>query len=434
MESILIYLAKSVISLSVFYLIYWFLLRKGTHFLVNRVYLIISSFAAFTIPLLTVRLSAPELGGSSNIILETITIGSQNIDIALKNNNQLSTILISVYLTGVAIFSVRFLYNLIKIRSLIKKYEISSEEGFYLVYTDAKVAPFSFFNWVFICPGINTDDTNKILNHELVHVKQKHSMDIILMELILILQWMNPVAWLYRHAVTEVHEFLADEGVLKQKIEKKRYQELLLSMAMGVCASDLSNNFNYSLLKKRFVMMTKEKSGKYASLKALIAVPVITATWLLLSCTQSGANQNLQKSDSALQQEKTTLAQQTNNQGTLSENPDKEKFEELTKQPEFKGGYDAMVQYLVKSVKYPEKAKIAGIQGKVFVSFVVKSNGKITDVTISKSVNEEIDKEAVRVVSSMPDWTPGENKSGKKVDAQMTLPIQFKLDDDKHKK
>jgi TonB family protein len=181
---------------------------------------------------------------------------------------------------------------------------------------------------------------------------------------------------------------------------------------MGVSPSNLSNNFNYSLLKKRIFMMTRKKSGRISSLKALVAIPIIAIALITISSTQSNGNKSvtLTEPNSSLQ---TTNA-----------------MIEPDKQPEFKGGQNAMIEYLIKEIKYPVKAKEDGIQGKVYVQFTVSKTGKVTDVKVERGVSTELDNEAKRVIESMPDWIPAE-ANGKKVEATMTLPIQFKLDDEK---
>jgi len=419
METILIYISKSIISTSLLYLIYWFFLRKDTNFRLNRFYLISSVIISFIIPFLKFNINTSSVIGSNSIMLDTITISTGKISTVYSSNSGLTSILLSIYLTGVFIFLCRFLFNIYQLYRIIKRYNVSNREGFNIVFTDARLAPFSFFNWIFIDRNLNSEDAERILKHELIHVRQKHSADVILMELLIIFQWFNPIAWIYRHSITEVHEFLADEGAVKKGIEIHVYQQLLLSMAMGISTSELSNNFNYSLIKKRIFMMTRKKSGKYTSLKGFVAIPILALTIIIFACNKENIAENntgLRDKNATSQAEKQTL----NNSQT--------KFKELDKQPEFKGGNDAMVKYLISEVKYPVKAKTEGIQGKVIVSFDVTETGKIVNAKVEQSVNPELDAEAIRVVSSMQDWTPGE-VAGKKVKAKMNLPINFKLGD-----
>lgn len=418
MEAILIFLSKSIISVSLLYLIYWFFLRKDTNFRLNRFYLITSVFVSFIIPFLSFNLNTSSSSSNVSILLDTLTVTTGKINLVYSSYSSLTNILLAIYLTGVFIFLCRFLFNLFQLYRIIKRYNVSNREGFNIVFTDARIAPFSFFKWIFIDNSIRTDDAERILKHELIHVHQKHSIDVIIMELLIVFQWFNPIAWIYRHSITEVHEFLADEGAVKKGIEIHMYQQLLLSMAMGVCTSELSNNFNYSLIKKRIFMMTRKKSGKYTSLKGFVAIPVLALTIIIFACNK----ENVAESNIAMPDKnaKALTVQQTLNDSNTKE------LKEIGKKPEFKGGQEAMIKYLMNEVKYPVNAKNQGIQGKVFVSFDVTETGKVTNVKVEKSVNPDLDAEALRVISSMPDWSPGEN-DGTKVTAKMNLPINFKL-------
>lgn len=413
METILIYIGKSIISTSVLYLVYWFFLRKDTNFRLNRFYLISSVIVSFIIPLMSFNVNFSETNSNVSILLDSLTVTAGKLNSVYTNNSGLTDILLSIYLTGVFIFMCRFLFNLFQIFRIIKRYNVSNREGFNIVFTDARLAPFSFFNWIFIDRNIQGEDAERILKHELIHVSQKHSIDVILMELLIIFQWFNPIAWIYRHSITEVHEFLADEGAVKKGIEIRMYQQLLLSMAMGISTSELSNNFNYSLIKKRIFMMTRKKSGKYTSLKGFVAIPVLALTIIIFACNK----ENPTESNNVMPDK---------NAKALTESNTKEEFKEIEKQPEFVGGKEAMMKFLMNEVKYPAKAKNEGVQGKVIVSFDITETGKIANAKVEQSVNPELDSEALRVISSMPDWTPGED-SGAKVTVKMNLPINFKL-------
>ena len=166
-------------------------------------------------------------------------------------------------------------------------------------------------------------------------------------------------------------------------------------------------------------MMTRKKSGKYTSLKGFVAIPILAVTIIIFACNK----ENIAENNTGLPDKNATALTEKQ---TLNSSNSKEEFMELDKQPEFNGGYDAMVKYLISEIKYPVKAKNEGIQGKVFVSFDVTEAGKVANVKVEKGVNTDLDAEALRVISSMPDWTPGED-AGEKVTAKMNLPISFKL-------
>jgi TonB family protein len=212
----------------------------------------------------------------------------------------------------------------------------------------------------------------------------------------------------------EVHEFLADDGVIKQGIQRQNYLILLLNTVTGNRANGLVHTFNHSPIKNRIVMMTKPKSASTAQLKLLLALPLIAIFVLAFACNNE--QKPIGKPAQTIETPAVIQADTENEEVyTVVENP-----------PVFSGGNEQMSQFLVKNIKYPDNAREKGIQGKVFVSFVVDKTGKVTKAEVIRSANPELDAEALRVVSIMPDWTPGK-QGGEIVSVQMTVPISFKL-------
>jgi len=306
-----------------------------------------------------------------------------------------------VYLTGVAIFIIRFLIQIFQLLRLIRRYGISKKEGLKVILTDSNYAPFSFFGLIFLNSKFNEQDTEKIIIHESVHIKQLHSFDLLILEILTILQWFNPFTWLYRRSLKSIHEYLADEGVLLKGIDRFNYQELLLSMSLGIQVNDLTNNIHKSLIKRRFSMMFQEKSALISSLKYFLILPV--ALTLLLT---------LGMNDSTLK--------------TFSFDGIDSVYTKPDVMPSFVGGEKALQQFIISNVKYPEESRKNKIEGLVVIDFTITKNGKIENITVSKSVNPDLDNEGVRVISIMPDWLPGKVKN-KPVDVKISIPFRFKL-------
>lgn len=427
MNSPLLYLIQSGINLTVFYIIYWLFMQKDTFFQLNRFYLILSVVFSFALPLLSFPF--PFVGASSDYIylLETITIRPEIISDSINQHLSLFQAFGIIYLTGVAIFFLRFVFQLIRIGVLIRKFEISRYDGFRLVLTSSHFTPFSFFNIIFLSENINDQKTlDKIIAHEKIHIQQKHSIDIILLELFSILQWFNPFMWLYKRSLKNIHEFLADEGVLNKGINKIDYQELLVNHSIGIQLIGVANNFSpvrmawpggQSLIKRRIIMMSKSKSKKFKLLKMAIVLPV----GLFLTITFSSVVTEKVIAQSNTQAVKVTSA--TRNQIPQEEDV----FTVVEKMPEYPGGNEARVEFLVENVKYPEEARKNGISGTVYVSYIVEKNGEISNVKVLRGVDELLDNEALRVVNMMPAYEPGMQR-GKPVRVQFTLPIQFNLD------
>jgi len=420
------YLVQSGVNLIILFGIYWLFLRRDTLYNVNRYYLLISLIVSFIFPL--IEISVPGNGQTEYMyLLEAIVITPDKLAASMPGSITMSKVLFIFYIAGSGFFLARLVYQLLQTALLIQKYGITYYNGVKMVIVDNEYVPFSLFNLVFI----NREETNKpyfekIIEHEKAHVRQHHTLDLIVLELFLVIQWFNPFIWFYRKSLKSIHEYLADESVLSKGYSLVEYQQLLLNQTLGIQFSSLSNNFNHSLIKNRFIMMSKEKSKRAAMLKMVFIIPVAIVFTLIFTITF--AENIIAQSDS---HETAQIAQvQKVEKSTLPSAQDDPIFAVVEKMPEFPGGKDAFTKYLVNNIKYPENARKNGIHGRVFVTFVVEKNGKITGIRVIRGVDEELDKEAVRVVSEMPKWKPGIQK-GNPVRVQFNVPIVYRLDSDK---
>jgi TonB family protein len=419
MDHYILYFTKTIISLSILYAVYRLFLRKETFFKFNRIYLIGSVIISMLIPGFTVLNFTATNSEPLYYVLNTVTITNKGLMTGYSGSSSLTQIVWIVYFAGVILFSLLFLFRIFQLIVFVNKYGITKEGGVKYVITDGHYAPFSFFNLIFINSTISKTDKEKVVVHERVHVNQLHSLDVLFFELLAIFQWFNPIVWLYKKSIKEVHEFLADEGVLTKGVEKSSYQELLLALALGVNVTDLTNNFNTTQIKRRFIMMTKMKSGLIAKVRILMVVPFAAVALLLFAC-----NNNENKKEETTQNKVDSVKEQTT---VVQENVVEGKvYDEVEQMPVYGKSQSDLSNYLASNIKYPQEAKEKNIQGKVLVSFVVAKTGAVTNVKVDKSVNKLLDAEAVRVVSAMPNWTPGKNK-GEAVNVNFVLPISFKL-------
>jgi len=265
----------------------------------------------------------------------------------------------------------------------------------------------------------------------------------ILVELATILQWFNPIIWLAGREMKSIHEYLADEGVLQNGISPSLYQQMILNESMGIQVNNLTNNFNVSLLKKRIVMMTKSKSKRWAKSKVLIALPVLMILLLILTVSSYSNADELKAAipvfapvhefliPSPIPQEKKKPVEQIKFAAPVVTNKDKDVFTVVEKLPSYPGGDEARARFLSENIHYPEAAMKNKIQGKVFITFVVRADGSVTDAKVLRGIGSGCDEEALRVVKMMPKWNPGTEK-GVPVNVQFNLPIKFTLDT--HKK
>jgi TonB family protein len=454
MNHFFLYLFHSSACVAALWFVYWLFLGKETYFRTNRFYLLVAAVFSLLLPLMKVNLNDFSQIRPVAVYLDPIVITPEKIGKVASGIGNGYMPFIFIYLAGVAFFIVRFLVRLVQLARLARHQRITTSSDAWIVTVNSTFAPFSFFRWVFVNHAdIEDPACARIINHEMVHVKQWHSADLILSELMLILQWFNPFAWLLVKAIKTNHEYLADEGVLHGGESRREYQELLLTRSAGIPVFSFANNFNVSLLKKRIVMMTKTRSTMWAKWKVMFALPAFLMVLFLSSAGSIDKilAQNVKKAEKG---ESITQAQanadakpaaEPQTQGTKTE-PQKQqvKFEPVRldknkspedttlytvveNQPSFKGGQEAMVKFLMENIQYPPEAKKKGVQGTVFVQFVVKADGSVTNVKVLRGIGSGCDEEAFRVVKLMPKWNPGTEK-GKPVSVAFNLPIKFKLD------
>jgi len=442
MNDLLNILIQSSLALAVMFLLYYVFLRKDTFFKTNRFYLMISLLASTLIPFIDFSTLLPAREQVLLVILDPIIITPEGIQQSVEANTNLYIIGLSIYLTGVFIFTLRFMYQLFQLYQLVKKFGVSRKQGLRIVFTNKTYSPFSFFNLVFLNQkDIETPEYQKIIAHERVHIRQWHSLDLMVLEIITIFLWFNPFVWFYRHAVKTLHEYLADEGVLHSGVDARIYSALLFEQSTGIQVNDLTNNFSKSLLKRRFIMMTKKRTNQMARAKLIFALPLALSMLVLISFSPDMIAQEKLKEappPPAVPQEvgtaeKADVKNEKPKVIQVVEYQDEEPvFTVVEVMPKFKGAKEGLYAYLGNNIKYPDDARKEGIEGTVYVTFVVEKDGSVSHVKVLRGVHESLDKEAVRVIKEMPKWDPGKQK-GKPVRVQYNLPIKYTLAKEKEK-
>ena len=272
------YLIKSAAILAMFYLIYILFLRKQTHFKVHRVFLISGVIASLVLPFVyftqTIIVDIPAV--QNNVLLtpvgETVPMESIPVEEPINWWN----VLWYTYIIGVGIMLLRFLTQLVSLWTVISRNPVRKLDGFHYVRVTKKLAPFSFFNYIVYNPDLHTEDElQMILKHEQAHAFQWHSADILLASVLLILQWANPFAWLYKKSVEENLEFMADNATIITVPDKKDYQLALVKASSAQYVPALTTNFYKSFIKKRIIMLNKRTSKKYHVLKVAAVLPLL---------------------------------------------------------------------------------------------------------------------------------------------------------------
>ena len=424
------FMLESGISLAIFALVYLLFLRKETFFVLNRIYLLGSVCFSILLPFIhfqvisempSVMLDEVTITakGYQNL-LQTVFVYSTNLSGAIEKAIQSIGLIRFIYILGTAIFFLVFLYRLLQIAALIMNNESELNNGLRIIKIDRDTTPFSFFNFVFISRNNeNSQGMREMLAHEMEHVRQGHSYDVMILELITIFQWFNPFIWLLKRSIRENHEFLADNGVLKPEVSSAAYRMLLLNSAFTQ-QPVIANNFNYSLIKIRIKMMTKIKSSKIAALKLSMGVIAIAVLLVIFACEN---NKKPIQDNKAVTIKVETIV----NDEPKATQIDEPVFIVVEESATFQSGdVNSFRNWVVKNLKYPPIAIKNGISGKVYVQYAVNSKGEVVDVKVIRGTAPSLDNEAVRVVSSSPKWEPAKQK-GMKVKQQFTIPIAFAL-------
>ena len=539
-----VYILKASVCLVGFYLFYRLLLSQETFHRFNRIALLgvlvlsglvpfaegtMQWFSSFNQPLLELE----------EMILMADFEPEAVVEEAVAAPFPWRALLVGIYLAGVVFFLLRHLWSLGRMVGLIKRCRKEYlDNGITLfVHDNNKVAPFSWMKIIVIAEEDLKENEDAILKHECAHIKYGHSWDLLLAELCVILQWFNPAAWLMKQELQNIHEYEADEWVIQNGIDAKRYQLLIIKKAVGARLYSIANSFNHSSLKKRITMMIKKKSNPWARMKYLYVLPMaaiavaafarpevsnelneissvkvndlasimktdevksvensseekfvlkgqvmdysskkpVPGASVLIKGTTTGtlADKNgkfqlsvkngdvLVVSYVGLQTQFLTVKGDANlviwmkedvqsmegmvvGVGTNSSDSDKkgvavvtvpndkpviqdgEVFTVVEEMPQYPGGMMECMKFLSKNIRYPAESQKAKIEGRVIVQYVVKEDGKVSDVKVVRSVSPDLDAEAIRVVSMMPEWIPGKQR-GKAVAVKYTMPIMFRL-------
>jgi TonB family protein len=446
MGTYFIFTIKASVCLMAFYLFYKLLLSKETFHRFNRFALLGTVIVSMVIPVIKMT---TEHSSTINMGIVSVEAFLQP-QIVVDEQETLTIVqfLFILYILGILFFIAREILSVIRLQMLLRKGHIETiDEGIRVVVLDEDIAPFSWFR----CIVISRDDYNhhrqEIITHEQAHILLHHSVDIAFCNLLIILQWFNPSAWLLKRELQNVHEFEADEAVINEGVNATQYQMLLIRKSVGERLFSMANCLNHNSLKKRITMMTIKKSNPWSRLKYLYVIPVAAIAVVSYASPKAEQVSNKIVRESNDMTEKVVIPTNENDQISTIEIRDTKKqaspqkvsnkkgkakkadgkiYEKVEQMPAFPGGQMALFNYLCKNVKYPPKAEANGIQGRVIVTFVITKEGKVTNPKINKSIDPSLDAEALRVVNTLPNWIPG-RKAGKAVNVKYTIPITFKL-------
>lgn len=424
----MLYLLQVNVGLILFYALYKLVCTRDTFFRSRRFILIVSLVLPFILPFIDVRewLESRDrmivlTHFDYSAVLPEIVVGSE----AVETGNRvfvLSEWIGYLYLAGVVVLLVRLAVQAFSLYRLIVRMPEKEINGVRIKCLNDPSGPFSFFGWIFMNPAaVKEDEISEILTHEMAHVKQHHSVDVLLAEMVSICCWMNPFAWLLKREVRLNLEFLADRKVMEAGFATKSYQYHLLGLAYNH-KYGLSNNFNFSHLKQRIIMMNKKKSNATGHIKyALFVLPAFA----LLVAGNISCSQDASQTEDAKEEVVAPVSPEAK-EAPADSTAKEEVFMVAEQMPEFPGGMKELLKFLQDNLKYPENAMKNNVQGRVIVQFVVEKDGTLTEFKVARSVDPDLDAEALRVLQTMPKWKPGMQR-GKIVRVKFTVPVSFKL-------
>ena len=415
---ILPYVIKSAMALALLYTCIIPLLEKETFHRLNRILILGCLIMSFTIPLV-------HLTGGTNPTVDMVRQAVQLPEVLINGNAKEQSvwswadIMTYIYIIGVvAIFLMTVVQTVRLTRQLRQCEHTTDNRGNTIVLTDCATSPFCLFHYIVMSHDDYANNRNYILTHEQEHIRLEHCIDLVILQVATIIQWFNPFVWLIGKNLKAIHEFEVDEAVLNKGIDATQYQQFLVIKAVGNRLQPFANNLNKESLKRRIIMMNQKKSNRWMMLKALFVIPVATLAVSVFANTSDMSNMA-----NAVNTTTNTLST-TNMQ---LQQPDTKVFVVVEEMPKFKGGESAMKEFLMMNMKYPQTAVKAKQQGRVIVGFIVRKDGTVSDVHITRSVGYDVlDKEAMRVVKSMPAWEPGK-QNGKPVNVKYNVPITFRL-------
>lgn len=443
MTDVLMYALKSAFVLFLLYVPYTLLLHRDSFFRLNRFVLLGVLLLSLVLPLCNVSwLSMDRQPVVHAAQMQMVEIGIP-VNVlpqyeVMEEVSSLFGLLTLIYIIGMAVVLLLRLWQMGSLRLQLRRGSLwrHSEDGITVYCHADRVAPFSWMNSIVISEEDYAESGREIILHETGHIRFRHSWDVLLLTLVQMVQWWNPLAYMAGISLRDVHEYEADDYVLRQGVSASAYQMLLLKKAVGYGSYTFANNFNHSLTKKRITMMRKSKSNPWRRSKVLYVIPVTTlalsvfATPEIVSPVQDvvskfeGKGTDTSADLQAIGKFSPEIMGEVQNATTANEDTI---YGKVDKNAEYPGGTEALMKFMMTNLKYPETCRKEGIQGRVVIKFVVNTDGSIVDMEEVRSPHADLTAEAMRIIKMMPKWTPA-TVGGKTVRSRFNLPVMFRLD------
>ena len=428
MTQFLLYLVRAGLYLGLFYAFYLLVMRRTTFFRFNRVLLLAGSYLCLLLPLVRLRtVSASALSSE----LTMTGVGAADISRELSASFPWKEALLALYLAGALVTLALCLLSAWKMGRLIRRGESTPMEGCTLVLLEGEISSFSWGRKV-VMSRKDLRENPAIFTHEKMHVRHRHSLDLLLFLPLQILFWWNPLVWITREELRLLHEYEADEGVIQNGIDATQYQLLLVRKAVGEQRFTLASGFQHAKLKNRITMMLKPTSSGWMRYAYLAMIPTLAALMYACNPSKNTAEPTSVPAETQVQAEQVVQAAVQNvapavSAAEMNKDAESVRFSLVDKKPRFNGGdANEFSKWVNSQLTYPAQAKADGVQGRVTLQFTVGADGVLRDVRVLRGVREDLDSEAVRVISASPKWTPGE-QDGKPVAVTYAYPVIYQL-------
>jgi len=452
------YIIQVVLFQFLFIVIYDFFLRKETFFNWNRAYLLVTPLLSFILPFIKINAFTKMSQTGFVEYLPTVILNPQE---RLQTSMPLSFSTYFIFLIGLGMVLMLglFLYKLSTLFILRQKGHLEKHGSHTLVIIDKKGIVFSFFKAIFIDKTFLNQPHQHIIKHELIHIKQGHSYDLMLFEILKILNWFNPATYIFQKRITELHEFIADAKTIAPE-NKTDFFNRLLTTTFKVTKVDFVNQFyKHSLIKKRIMMTNKNKSKQVLKLKYLLLVPALASMLFYVSCQQkkqtiteqvASLKASIAKKDTLSKSEfreitslltkdlLKKLPSRKNSKGVEVEKIKGISFAEIDQAPIYPGCENApeqrkcLSENITKLISQNFNFRLANNldlkpgHKRIFVMFTINKNGKVTDVR-ARAPHKKLETEAIRVIKLIPQLKPGIKNNGKVVAVKYSLPIVFNV-------
>ncbi|NJY62055.1 blaR1 peptidase M56 [Salinimicrobium sp. CDJ15-81-2] len=437
------YIIQIIVFQLIFLLVYELLLKKETFFTYNRVYLLITPVIAILLPLLKIPLLQSALPAETFTMLPEVLIGGggevqtglSSGSVAPEADQTINWWLLAygagfLFSLGIFFHKFRVLKQLFSHEPVLKTGEMK------IIEVPGSTIACTFYNTVFLGSELSEKEREQILSHELVHVRQRHTLDLLFFEFLKIIFWFNPLIYIYQSRISTIHEFLADAGVIKN-VEKRTYFEQLLNSAFSTeDISFINQFFNHSLIKKRIVMLQKNKSKSTSKFKFLIILPLMLAMLTYVACSSGKSVSSTQAPPPPPAAPGTTVTVTETIEvdenlpipfAVVEQVPVFPGCENLATSKEQKECMSNKITDFVSRNFNTNLGKELGVTGinRIYVKFKVSKDGEVTSVE-SRAPHPKLGAEAERVINILPNMEPAVH-NGEEVAILYSLPIVFNV-------